>query len=765
MGAALDLGSFVRRVRGLVIGKPRDPLDKGVFEKITLAAVLAWIGLGADGLSSACYGPQEAFLVLGDHYRLSILLVFLTMTTVFLLSRSQLRVVQLFPSGGGGYGVASRLLGPFPGLVSGSALLVDYVLTISVSIAACGDAIFSFIPLSWHFLEMPFELALIGALTLLNLRGIRESVTALMPIFFVFLLTHALAIVYAIASHASGLPDVISDAVVDVRSGIVDPELGWLGLAAIVLRAYAYGGGTYTGIEAIANSVQAFREPRVETAKKTLTYMGISLAIVAGGLLFAYLLYDVRWTEGKTLNAVLFESVAREAPLPSGLSTTIVWVALVSEGALLFVAAQAGFVDGPRVISNMALDSWMPRRFSNLSDRLVMSQGICLFGAVGAACLLLTGGSLSTLVTMYSINVFLTFTLSQLGLLRSDWPRRLEPGVRREIGWVFTTFVAAASLLGLTMWFKFGEGGWITLLVTGVVVLTGLVIRRHYESVKHALADLDVILQQSRPGRMDYPNPPLQPNAPTACLLVGGFSGLGIHSYLWIHRMFPNWFKNFYFLSAGVIGVSEFKGEEEITRLREKTKENLQLYLAMTRAQGLYAEARMSFGTDAVDELMLLCKEIARDHPRVVFFLGKLIFYRENFFTWFLHNHTAEYLQRRLQFEGLQSVILPIRVRSAHELAKPLPAVRRRGMETRRIVEPEETERAAETEKPREREPEEASERDGGRAANGGRNDDGDKDREPNARGAEAAPREARAPGSSKVRDRNRGRRGEKKRS
>ncbi|MCX5858431.1 MAG: amino acid transporter, partial [Proteobacteria bacterium] len=172
------LGAFTR-LRHLLIGEPKKIDDPSLYQKISLVALLAWIGLGADGLSSASYGPEEAFKTLGSHTYLAVFLALATAFTVFVISYAYSRIIEYFPSGGGGYIVAGRTLGEKFGVISGAALLVDYMLTITVSIVSCGDALFSFFPASWSPFNIEFEIAAILFLVVLNLRGIRESVTFL----------------------------------------------------------------------------------------------------------------------------------------------------------------------------------------------------------------------------------------------------------------------------------------------------------------------------------------------------------------------------------------------------------------------------------------------------------------------------------------------------------------------------------------------------------------------------------------------------------
>src|SRR5216110_524245 len=187
------------KLRRIVIGKARDVSDPEIFHHTSLVAFLAWVGLGADGLSSSAYGPEEAYKALGGHHHLAIILAAMTATTILVIATAYSNLIEHFPGGGGGYLVATKLLGNRVGVVSGCALLVDYVLTITVSIASGCDQVWSFLPVHFQPYKFPIEFAVIGLLIVINLRGVRESVNILAPIFVVFVITHAIAITYAIA--------------------------------------------------------------------------------------------------------------------------------------------------------------------------------------------------------------------------------------------------------------------------------------------------------------------------------------------------------------------------------------------------------------------------------------------------------------------------------------------------------------------------------------------------------------------------------------
>src|ERR1700733_12684413 len=315
------------KLKSILFGRRKDVLDPHVFHQLSLIAFFGWIGLCADGLSSSCYGPEEAFLSLGAHSHLALWLTLMVIGTVFLLSASYSQIIEAFPSGGGGYLVATKLLGPVAGVVSGCALLVDYILTIAISIASAIDAIFRFMPhgaIEWKFTA---AIICLFILIILNLRGVKESVMVLTPIFLIFVFTHIFFIFYGIFTHGSGLPLLVSYAVADTRTGIHD--LGFVAVAIILFRAFALGGGTFTGIEAVSNGVQILREPRVATAKKTMFYMAASLSFTAGGLLIIYLLNSVHAVPGQTLNAVIVEGLTHNWPM----GHVIYLVILLSEGA------------------------------------------------------------------------------------------------------------------------------------------------------------------------------------------------------------------------------------------------------------------------------------------------------------------------------------------------------------------------------------------------------------------------------------------------
>jgi amino acid transporter len=655
--------SVFKRLKSLVIGKARNPQDRTIFHKISLIAFLAWVGLGADGLSSSCYGPQEAFIALGSHAYLSIFVAIGTVITIFVISASYSQTIELFPTGGGGYLVASKLLSPTLGMIAGCALLVDYVLTIAVSIAAGADAIFSFLPLEWHSYKLAFGIFIIFAMVVLNMRGVKESVIVLTPIFLTFIITHVFIIIYAIFTHIPQLPVIVSSSGSSIKSTI--SEVGFFGLCFLVLRAYSMGAGTFTGIEAVSNGMSVLREPKVQTVKRTMNYMAISLSFMAMGLMLLYLFYNISLEPGKTFNAIVFERAT--AGWGKNFGLPLVLIGLFSEAALLFVAAQTGFLGGPGVLANMAKDRWMPARFSMLSDRLVTQNGILIMGGFALVIMLVSRGSVGFLIVLYSINVFITFVLSQAGMVRHWWENRSKVKNWHKKLFVNGLGLALCAFILISMVvIKFHEGGWITIIITGALIILAILIKRHYyitAQLLHRLNSLVSAVDVSEPQVSLTQDAKIMPEkkAKTAVLLVSGFNGMGLHTFFGVIRLFGN-FKNFIFIEVGVLDAGNFKGTQEVDRLKAQVQDDLSRYVNFVRKQGFQAEGISVMGTDVVEEVALLAPGILERFPNSIFFGGQLIFPKDSFVLRILHNYTVFALQKRLYWHGLPFVILPIRV-------------------------------------------------------------------------------------------------------
>jgi len=644
----------------MLFGKKRDINDPSLFHSISLIPFLAWVGLGVDGLSSCAYGPDESFRALfglpsGNHPELAIMLAIATTITVAVISWSYSGLIEHFPYSGGGYGVATKLLGPYFGLISGCALLVDYVLTVTTSIASSVDQIFNVIPYEFHSYKLGLELFMVGCLVVLNLRGMKESINVIVPIFLLFVATHLALMMGVVLTHTGTIGSHLAEIHSQVHNDAKNIGL-WV-LLVIFMQAYSRGAGTYTGIEAVSNGVSAMREPQVTNAKWTMLYMAVSLAVTAGGLMICYVLADLQPIEGHTMNGLLVEKV--------NFGNWFTWLTLGSEAGLLLFAAQTGYIGGPRVMANMALDGWVPRRFSSLSDRLTSHYGVLMVGAAAIGSLLYTRGSVDMLVTMYAINVFVTFSLSQLGMTRFSWIRRNRKGQGMTPLFVHSlSFVLCFSILVAVVILKFEQGAWVTIFVTGVLIIMCLIVQRHYRRVREKLTELNAQLGDMHllTGPVPAEVPQMDPKKQTAVFLVNSYGGLGIHTILIALKTFPKQFPQVYFASVGVLDSGNFKGTEEVVRLKADRQKTIDNYVHLAHTLGLAAAGEYTVGTDPVAESTGLCMHIRQKYPRSVFFAGKLLFEAEKWYYPLLHNETAFAISRRLQLQGIPTVVMPIRI-------------------------------------------------------------------------------------------------------
>ena len=495
---------------------------------------------------------------------------------------------------------------------------------------------------------------------MLNLRGMKEVIKVLLPIFLGFVLTHAFLIIYGLGAHASRLPQLVP-ATLGETSALAG-QLGWAQIAALMLLAYSQGGGTYTGLEAVSNNVNVLAEPRVRTGKMTMLYMAMSLAFTAGGIILLYLLWEAKPVDGKTLNAVAFGSVIQSLGWDPWLSKAALWTVLALEGGLLFVAANTGFLGGPAVLSNMAADSWVPHKFRYLSTRLVTENGILVMGVAALAILIWTRGSVSLLVILYSVSVFLTFAVSLFGLCIYWWRHR---GAHSKwIGRLALSaagFVVCAVILGMLVVKKFAEGGWLTVLIIAVIIGICIFIRKHYNWARAQVRKVDEIFANQPFGSVTSAPAP-DPSQPTAVFLVGSSRGGGLHALLWVQRMFPDHFRNFVFVNARTVDSHSYGGEEDMKITQMEANVALTYFVNFCNSKGWAAKSYIAFGTDPVDDAIKLAEQVREEFPNCIFFASKLVFENENWLIRLLHNEAALAIQRRLHLQGLQMVILPMKI-------------------------------------------------------------------------------------------------------
>ena len=327
-----------------------------------------------------------------------------------------------------------------------------------------------------------------------------------------------------------------------------------------------------------------------------------------------------------------------------------------------------------------------PGQFSLLSERLVIKNGILLLGGGSLVLMLATRGSVNFLVVLYAINVFITFCLSQAGMVRHWWKERGTVRAWKRkflingIGLLLTSFILVSQVA-----LKFQTGGWITLLITGSLVAVAVTIRRFYHQAGQKPVPPGSSHGNRRGERRAGPLPRNHRESQQAPAEAGpegerqrsswssGFNGTGLHTLFSIRRVFGDTFRNWFFIQAGIIDADRFKGAEDMERLRRQVEEGLEKYVTFMRTEGYYAEGFAAIGTDVSDEICDLARRIFRKHPGAVFFGGQIVFPEESILTRLLFNHTAFAVQRRLHRDGIPFVIMPVPV------AAPLRLSRARG--------------------------------------------------------------------------------------
>lgn len=460
----------------------------------------------SDALSSVAYAPQEIFLVLsmGGMSALAFtpwvgLAVAIVMVVVIACYRQNVRA---YPSGGGDYEVATVNLGPNAGLGVGAALLIDYVLTVAVSIAAAAENIGSAIPFV-HDHEVLFAVLAITGLAAVNLRGVRESGAMFAIPVYTFM-----AAMTGLVAWGLFQVEVLGRDLNAESAGftLVTPDglsITGLALVFIVAKSFASGCAALTGVEAIHNGVPAFRKPRARNAAATLGMLGVLAVSFLLGLIELARRLDVKIAENpgaqllgapegyrqKTMIAQLSEPVFAGVPL-------VFYVIMGATGLILVLAANTAFNGFPMLASVLARDKYLPRQLATRGDRLAFSNGIVLLAVAAAALVIVFDAQVTELIQLYIVGVFVAFTLGQWGMIR-HWNRRLgheedaavRRGVRRARIVNATGMVLTASVLVIVMATKFLSGAYIAVLgMVGLFVVMKL-IRRHYDSVARELDD------------------------------------------------------------------------------------------------------------------------------------------------------------------------------------------------------------------------------------------------------------------------------------
>jgi amino acid transporter len=448
----------------------------------------------SDPLSSVAYATEEAMLVLA----LAGTAAFSLLTPISLAIAALLLIVivsyrqtiKAYPDGGGAFIVSNDNLGIRTGTVAASALLIDYVLTVSVSVAAGVAAITSAAPdlIPWR---VELAVGFVILLTVANLRGVKEASTLFAAPTYLFVITVGTMLVVGFAQCFDGVcPSAISS------TAEIEAEIGAVGLF-LILRAFASGSTALTGVEAIANGVQAFREPKAHNAATTLGIMGaISITMFLGISTLARW-YEVRISEDTIDEYGTVISQIGRAAFGGGFGF---YALQVFTAAILILAANTAYQDFPRLSAILARHKLVPRQYLNRGDRLVFSNGIVTLALVATALLIVFDAEVSRLIQLYVVGVFTAFTLSQTGMVR-HWLRTREPGWRRSVVINTVGAVTTGVVLVVVATVKFAHGAWIVILAIPILVIMMLSTRRHYKGVAAQLKLLPVEAEP-RPTRI-----------------------------------------------------------------------------------------------------------------------------------------------------------------------------------------------------------------------------------------------------------------------
>jgi amino acid transporter len=593
-------------------------------QRVGVAAGIPMLGL--DALASAAYGPEAALTILivlgaaGVGLIGPITLVIVSL--LFLVYLSYRQTIAAYPNGGGSYTVAKENLGVWPGLLAAAALMIDYVLTVAVGISAGVGALVSAIPELQHY-TLRLCLLILAIITLINLRGVRESGLAFAFPTYLFIVSMFGVLIAGI--WKAWISDGHPTAVQPVREMSEATETMSLWLLA---KAFASGCTAMTGVEAVSNGVAAFRDPPVKNARRTLTAIIALLAAMLLGIGYLCKVYGVGATEPGTNE---YESVLSQLIAAIAGRGVVYYVTIASVLAVLCLSANTGFADFPRLCRAVSHDGFLPHGFGHRGRRLVYTEGITVLAMLSAVLLVAFGGVTDNLIPLYAVGAFLAFTLSQAGMV-AHWFRV------RGAGWKVSVLINGIGGLGtliallVVLVAKFLDGAWLTVVLIGGLVVSFAAVRRHYRDIAREVASGEPIDTRNLV-------------APLVVVLVRGWSRVTARAV----RLALEISKDVYALHVAADELQLQTLEDEwakyvIDPCTEAKLPPPKLVVITSPFRRLYAPL-IEFLTD-----------LERSHPDrdITVMIPELV--ERRWYHYILHNQTAAILKGYLYFSGLERV-------------------------------------------------------------------------------------------------------------
>jgi amino acid transporter len=642
--------------RQALFGKDVDVRDSRILSRITVGVMAAWVAMGGDLLGSCVYGPDVLGRASGGARFVLLMSAAATLGTLVLLAFAYMRMIAQFPHGGGGYTAAKHTVDERLALVSGVALVFDAALNVSVSVVTCVRALSDTLPPTWHVPKLAIAVGIIIALTVVNLRGVKESVVVLAPIVLLFVVTHLCVLGAAAIHRLDQLPSVVAAVPTEMRDSVAQHGIG--GTLWKLLVAYALGGSIYTGMESVSNGIPVLREPKVRSARRTMLLLVGIPGVIIGAILLDYLLYDVRPAGAKTLNAVLFERFASDVgasgrPLRFVLTT----LPLVAEAILLVQAAQTGFVDGPRILGALSTDRLAPRRFARLNGRLAPAPGIALIAAAAIGTTLLTRGALEPLVVAFVVTVFVTFSISQWAMLRHALRRRrsAEPGWKVDAAVHGTALVLCGIILAGTIATHWKPSLAMLALIACASIFS-LRIRRRYRAMKNAVEHMSEQLSPMPPA----PESRAASEAPLALVvLFSERSELPLLVLKWLERM-PLQFSEIMLAGVSLVDAEAVEGQERLRQLERERRHQLESAADQARRRGWRITVELRRGADIIETAAELVMEVIRTRGPHTTVVGFRTGASASAIDPLLRDDDAVRLQTRLQQEKVPMIVVSI---------------------------------------------------------------------------------------------------------